>query len=515
MPRLAPPLRALAAAGLCLASGLALAACGSQLEPETVAQVGGATGGTGGGVTGVDAGTGIPGGGAPDRAGGSSGTGTTGGSGSAITGGSGGSGGSTGGGATPGGGGASGGTAGGGGGAGGGGKQGSGENAAAGAGEAGSCDGFQNQTGVTDTTITLANISDISGPVPGIFESAQQATRAYAEYFNSTGDICGRKLAVQLLDSRADAGADQQGYTQACEQAFAAVGSMSAFDSGGAATAQGCGLPDIRSATTTPERRDCATCFAAQAVDPGLINGAMPKFFLEKYADATQHAAVIYINAGAAAVNAEMFRNAYTAAGWKVDYYQGIDVAEFNYAPYVQQLKDKGIELVTYTGPYQNTVKLLQAMQQQGYRPDAFVQDATIYDQRFVEEAGELGNGVYTWSTTKLFDDFSVKEMALYRSWLDQVKPGAIPNFFGLYAWSAARLFVEQAVGLGGKLTRETLVSAMAGVEDWTGNGLHVPQQVGAKTTANCGSVLQLNDGTWSQVSPGEYLCGDLLKGTG
>jgi ABC-type branched-subunit amino acid transport system substrate-binding protein len=500
------PLRVLAAAGLCLA----LAACGSQLEPETVAQVGGgATGGTGCGVggAGLDSGTGVPG-----SSGLPGGSGSTGGSGSSVTGGSSSS--TVGGDSTSVAGGSSSGSGGAGGGSGGG-KQGGGANAAAGAGEAASCDGFQNGPGITDTTINIANISDISGPVPGIFESAQQAVRAYAEYFNSTSDICGRKLAVQLLDSRADAGADQQAYTAACEQAFAAVGSMSAFDSGGAATAQGCGLPDIRSATTTPERRDCGTCFAAQAVDPTLVNSAMPKWFVQKYADASQHVGFVYINAGAAAVNAELMRNAYNAAGWKVDYYQGIDVSEFNYAPYVQQMKDNGIKLVVYLGPYQNTVKLLQAMQQQGYQPDAFYQDATIYDQRFVEEAGELGNGVFSWTTTKLFDDFNVKEMALYRSWLDQVKPGAVPNFFGLYAWSAARLFVEQAVALGGKLNRESLVNALAGVKDWTGNGLHVPQQVGAKVTANCGAMIQLNDGVWKQVSEGEYLCGDLVKGSG
>ncbi|MFC6343008.1 ABC transporter substrate-binding protein, partial [Nocardioides hankookensis] len=391
--------------------------------------------------------------------------------------------------------------------------QGTGANAATGGKKAGSCDGFKNQTGITDKTITLANVADISGPVPGIFESAQQATRAYAAYFNSTNDICGRKLDVELLDSRADAGADQQAYTKACDDAFAAVGSMGAFDSGGAGAAQSCALPDIRSTTTTPERRDCTTCFAAQSVDPGLVNPAMPKYFLQKDKDATQHAAVLYINAGAAAVNAQSFRNAYTRAGWKVDYFQGIDVSEFNYAPYVQQLKDKGIKLVTYTGPYQNTVKLLEAMQQQGYKPDAFVQDSTIYDANFVEQAGSNGNGVYAWSSTKMFDDYSVKEMQLYRAWLDQVKPGAVPNYFGLYAWSAARLFVEQATQLGGKLTRASLVAALKGVKDWTGNGLHVPQQVGAKTTANCGSVLQLNDGKWKQVSSGTYLCGPLLNG--
>ncbi|MBI2244623.1 MAG: ABC transporter substrate-binding protein [Nocardioides sp.] len=394
--------------------------------------------------------------------------------------------------------------------------QGSGDNSATGDAKAGSCAGFKNQTGITDDTITIANASDISGPVPGIFESAQQATRAYAAYFNSGNDICGRKLRVELLDSRADAGADQQAYTRACDEAFAAVGSMSAFDSGGASAAQSCGLPDIRSTTVTPDRRDCSTCFAAQAVDPGLVPSAMPRYFLSHYRDATQHAALLYINAGAAPVNAAAFRAAWDKAGWKVDYFKGIDVSEFNYSPYVQQMKDKGIRLVVYVGPYQNTEKLLDAMKQQSMDPDVYLQDSTIYDQRFVDEAGDNGNGVFAYSTTGMFDDFDILEMQLYRSWLDQVKPGAVPNFYGLYAWSAARLFVEQAVALGGKLTRASLVDALSRVKNWTGNGLHAPQQVGSKTTANCQSILQLNDGTWRKISPSHYMCAPLIdSGTG
>jgi ABC-type branched-subunit amino acid transport system substrate-binding protein len=461
----------------------ALAACGSQLDPEQVAQVNGtAVGGAGGTVAGDTGGGAAADGSVP---GADTGGATTAGGGS-----------TSGGGSDP-----------------GGATQGTGANSATGGTKAGSCDGFKNQTGITDKTITVANVADVSGPVPGIFESAQQATRAYAAYFNSANDICGRKLEVELLDSRADAGADQQAYTRACDDAFAAVGSMGAFDSGGAQAAESCGLPDMRSTTTTTERRDCSTCFAAQAVDPELVNGSMPRYFLSKYKDATRHAAYLYINAGAAAANAPMIRNAYTRAGWKVDYYRGIDVSEFNYAPYVQQMKDKGIRLVTYTGPYQDTVKLLDAMQQQGFKPDAYVQDATIYDQNFVDQAGENGNGVFAWSTTRMFDDYSVKEMQLYRAWLQQVKPGAVPNFFGLYAWSAARLFVEQATALGGKLTRAALIGALSKVRNWTGNGLHVPQQVGQKTSSNCGSVFQLNDGKWRQVSPGSFMCGPLLNG--
>ena len=100
--------------------------------------------------------------------------------------------------------------------------------------------------------------------------------------------------------------------------------------------------------------------------------------------------------------------------------------------------------------------------------------------------------------------------MALYRAWLQQIDPQAIPNYYGLYAWSATRLFVEQATALGGRLDRPSLISAIRGVKGWTDNGIHAPMQVGAKVTAPCLSVIQLDRGRWSKVSPGKYLCGSL-----
>jgi ABC-type branched-subunit amino acid transport system substrate-binding protein len=384
------------------------------------------------------------------------------------------------------------------------------ENAPDGGAEAASCDGFKNSTGITDDKITIANASDISGPVPGIFESAQQASRAFAAYFNSTETICGRKLDVLLLDSRADAGADQQAYNRACDEAFAAVGSQSAFDYGGAGAAQDCGLPDLRAYSLSTDRTNCTTCYAAYGVRPGQVPNAMPQFWLKQEPEAVKHVGMLYVNAGAAPENAEAFRKAWEANGWNVDYFKSIDVSEFNYAPYVQQMKDAGIQLVNYTGPYQFTVKLQQAMAQQGFEPKVFLQDATIYDERYIEEAGEVGEGSYVYSQTNLFDDFSIAEMKLYRAWLDQVAPGATPNIYGVYAWSATRLFVEEAVKLGGKLDRKTLLQALAKVRDWTANGMHVPQDVGAKTTANCASIIQLNGGKWSKVSPGEFLCGSM-----
>lgn len=475
---------------------LTLAGCGSQVAPGTVAQVTSAgalapgaadLGGTdpaiaGGDVDAGGSGTGTTAG----SAGGGSTTGSTGSDGTGSAGGSSGgpSGGSSGSGAPP----------------------------AADPDQQGSCDGFANTTGVTDQAITLANVSDISGPVPGVFQAAQDGARAFAAYFNATSDICGRKLEVLALDSRADSAANQVAYTKACDEAFAAIGSMSVFDDGGAATAQECGLPDLHALSVSQQVFECSTCFGTASVTPTLQPAAVPQYLRRAYGAAADKVGVLYINVGTVPLASKRLAEAWKKGGLGVDYVQAIDVAEFNYAPYVQELKNRGIELVTYVGPYQHTIRLQQAMQQQGYEPKAFIQDQTIYDDTYVQEAGAAGEGTLVYTTTALLDDMRNQEVALYRSWLEQVRPGAVATIYGAYAWSATRLFVEQANRLGGRLARPSLVAALRKVSDWTGNGLHSPQQVGSKRSGDCVRFIQLGGGRWKQVSPGDYVCGELVQ---
>jgi ABC-type branched-subunit amino acid transport system substrate-binding protein len=469
---------------------LVLAACGSQLDPSTVrmangtaAGVAGADPGAAGELTGTD----------PGVVSGDSGAAT--GSGGAASGGSATSGGST--------------TSGGGAAA----ASGSGENAAAGKAKAGNCDGFKNQTGITDDKIVIANAADISGPVPGLFESAQQATKAYIAYFNATSDICGRKLELMELDSRTDAGADQQAYAKACEGAFAAVGSMSAFDSGGAATAAKCGLPDLRSANVSNERQACSSCFGVQSANPGTFQNAVPDHIIKNYPDAAKNAAYVWINAGVGPLNAQNQARAMERRGMHFVYQRGIDVSEFNYAPYVQQMKDKGVKYVQFLGAYQQAVRLAQAMQQQGFKPDAFVLDPTGYDPRYVQSGGSAVEGTKIFINIAMFEEArSNKEMALYQQWLQQVKPGATPTFFGVFSWSATRLFVEQAIALGGRLTRQTLVDRVRTVDNWTSNGLHSPQHTGPKETGDCWRWITLKGGSWVPEGSTKYTCSGVTK---
>ena len=461
-----------------------LAACGSQLDPETVRDANGGIGTTqdapGTIDGGVDDGTGTTTDGGTTTSGGTTPGGTTGSGGSTGSGGGGGS--SSGGGTTGG--------------------------DPAGGTKGASCDGFKNGPGITDDTITIGNASDVSGPVPGLFESSQDAVKAYVAFFNQSSDICGRKLKLNLYDSKTDAAADQQAYTKGCDEVFAMVGSMSAFDSGGAGTAQGCGLPDIRSAAVTNDRNECTTCFAAQSVRTGEWQNAVPDFVKKYYRSSMDNAAVLYINAGAAAENGPLQAKAMTKRGMQFDYVQGIDVSEFNYAPYVQELKDRGIEVVFWVGAYQQSVRLRQAMDQQGYEPKLYLRDPTDYNPDYVESGGDAVEGTVIFLNFVPFEESGrSKELQLYLSWLQQVRPGATPTFFGLFSWSAARLFVERSIALGGNLTRSALIDQFKKTDDWTANGLHSPQHVGPKHQGDCWRFVKLTGGKWVPVGGSKYTC--------
>ena len=93
-----------------------------------------------------------------------------------------------------------------------------------------------------------------------------------------------------------------------------------------------------------------------------------------------------------------------------------------------------------------------------------------------------------------------------------RIAPGATPSFFGEFAWGAARMFAETAVKLGGRLTRQNLLAAVARISNYTANGLFSPQSIGTKQTSRCQSVIQLVNGKWVRRGTYPYICGSLVN---
>lgn len=375
--------------------------------------------------------------------------------------------------------------------------------------------------GITADTIVVSNVSDVSGAVPGLFEDAQLAAKAYVAFFTAKeGTIYGRKLKLIALDSRLDAGAARSASIQACEQSFAGIGSVSAFDQGAAPVIRDCGIPDIRGLSTTNQMKVVPNAFPTNAAGTGGSR-SLGQFgwAAEKFPEAIKKAAYVYID-GEVTRQLEKEDAEGTAAvlGYNWIYEPAIGITETNYGPVVQQLKSRGAEYVTFTGAYQQAVGLAQEFQRQNYKPTVYQPTVTAYTPEYIKAGGSAVEGNYVTVVPSLLEEIQGnQELTTYAQWLNQVKPGAKPTAIGQFAWAAAALFVEKMKEIGPKPTRKALLATLPKVRSYTGNGLFPAQDVGGKRLGSCTSVTQVQNGKFVRIEPSaprSYRCKDPIYNT-
>jgi hypothetical protein len=376
--------------------------------------------------------------------------------------------------------------------------------------------GGKTDVGVTATSINLANISDISGPVPGLFKSAREASQAYVNYFNATypQGICGRKLVLDTYDSRTDSTSNRNATTQACGKDFAITGSQSAFDDGGAQPAQSCKITDIPAAAVTTQLQAVPNVHAALSTDAHHISDVTPKFV-----ESEKHtAAFLYIDAGASSQNGAHDVQAYQKVwGNKFAYTAAVPIQNATtqgFGPYVQQMKSKHVTFVQWLGAYQEAASLAQAMDQASMYPKYFLMDPTAYNSAYLQQAGAAADKVHSYIYSPAAPlDANIPEVQLYRSWLTRSGISSEPTFFGQCAWSAMQLFVETAFKVGPKLTRAAMNAALQKVDNWTDNDMTSKQHVGSKLTGEGALFLKSQGGHWIKTAPAGngYIYGKLV----
>ena len=341
--------------------------------------------------------------------------------------------------------------------------------------------------GVTESTISIANVADISGIQPGLFQSAQDAIKAFTAYQNSQGGICSRRLQLTSLDTKQDVTGNRSATLTACEKAFAIVGSLSAFDHGGASAGQECGIPEIPALTTSLQKVQATTVYPVYPNRPDYFLSAEPNYIKEKYPQVVDNAGIIWLAADVPRASSAARIKGLERSGFNVKYRQEVQPVEANYAPYVFDMQRQGVEYVTMVGNFQSIARLLDAMRQQSWYPTVRDFDSVVYDPDFLTDAGPSAEGSLFFINTAMIEEIgSNPEMQLYASWLKRVAPGATPDYFGLYAWSAGRLFAEAMTRLGPSPTRKGLLQELATFGKWGGNGLHAEHDISKKISSPC-----------------------------
>jgi ABC-type branched-subunit amino acid transport system substrate-binding protein len=382
--------------------------------------------------------------------------------------------------------------------------------------------GGATDVGVTASSITVANVSDVSGAVPGLFEDARFAVQAYVKYFNARypGGIYGRHLRVESLDSQLDTGAARSASIQACGDSFAGVGSISAFDQGAAPVIAACHskggyYPDLRGLATTDQMKAVANAFPMDAAGVGRTRSfGQYGWLATAFPQAIKKAVIVYSDGEVTRQNAredmEATKNIY-GFNW-IDEIP-IGTTETNYAPFAQQIKSDGAQYVTFVGAYQQAANLALAMAQFGYKPQVYMPTVTAYTPDFLKQAGpsvEDGNVYLAMPTALIEEEATNPELATYHQWLQQVKPGALPTSLGQFSWGAAALFVQEAIAAGPHLTRGAVLALVRAVHAFSPNHMYPQNDVGGKRMSDCVVVAVVRSNAFHRFMPSSgFRCQD------
>ncbi len=359
------------------------------------------------------------------------------------------------------------------------------------------------EPGVTAKTVTVGSISDISSPVPGLFEGAKVGVEAYFAYVNSQGGVNGRKLVLDGMDSAFSSGKVTAETQSIAQNDFAIVGGFSLDDGAEQPIIDANKVPMVAEALTPSLFNDPNLYSAVPMVANGGIEGPF-KWLKSKYPAGANALGLIGDNATASVIAVENTDRALTQhLGYKWLYSRDATFTETAFLPDIIKMKNNGVKLVfepTVTGNLVSTIA--QEMKQQNLNA-LLVSGTNAYEKDFTP--GSAGNGTLIFGVYALYrgeDAKAVPAVATFDKWVKKVDPSTQLDIYTLDAWVNAQLFVQALKAAGPNPTRADLDAQLNKIKSFDASGLMSPQNPAQKIPGPCWLVAKLENGKWQRITP-------------
>jgi len=375
----------------------------------------------------------------------------------------------------------------------------------AGAGDAPTEELRASDVGITPTEIVVGHVTQLSGPVPGLFEGSVRGINAYAAYINSKGGIAGRKLRVEVRDDQFDAAQNRSVTTELLGKTFGLIGGISLYDDASAAEVGKSGAPDIPALALNKVRADLPNNFAPQ---PNADHAATGQFlwFQREFPDAVKSVGSIYGDVPSAKRSHENFRKAAESLGYVWKYDRGYQPTETDFTADVIRMRQSGVKAVFLVAlDAKNIARVLKAAAQQNWKPDVWMLGASAYDRTLLTLAGPAAEGVHVYSIASLYageDGGSVPEVKLYNEWLGRVAPGKSADYYSVMAWASGMLLTQAIEKAGPNPTRASVVAALKTITKFTANGLQAETNPADKGPSTCYLIMKVEGGRYRRVDP-------------
>lgn len=361
-------------------------------------------------------------------------------------------------------------------------------------------------TGITAKEVKVANISILTGIVPGLFKGAQVGAEAYLRYLNAHGGVNGRKVTLEKFDDGFSGQRNQQLTQQALAKDFALVGSMSIFDNFGCKVlATNGAMPDV-SVTLDPATNSLPNIFSPMPLNQAASLGPYQRIKRE-HPKAVRAVGNLVVDSASPKALWVGQKTAMTHVGYKVVYERYINPLETNFTPDVVNMKRKGVQLAYLTeGNWQIEAAIVNAMAAQHFRPQVLYSEGPVYAKQFVAAVGPTkaqglilsqGMALYLGEDAKI-----IPAVKTFNDWVKRTDPKFTPDLYTLFGWTSAQLFANALAKAGKHPTRGSVLAALAKVNRFDASGLLAPTNPAKKISSNCYLMAKLDRGRWVRTSP-------------
>jgi ABC-type branched-subunit amino acid transport system substrate-binding protein len=385
--------------------------------------------------------------------------------------------------------------------------------------------------GVTASTIRIGVVVDIDNPfVPGIFKGAYDGVRGAVKYINANGGIAGRKLAVDLYDSKLNANDTRNGLIAACEKDFALVGTTALFLNNvddivncKDATGNPTGIPDVAGLVTSLTEGCSSMTYAVAAPpilcdtlgqDPQTYQGSIGPFryIRTKRLKGDAHGALISSNDTPDARRSSYSQMLMAKKGGIVpDVEASLSSRDPQsaFTPVVQQMKAKSSNFSYLTMSLSSAVQLRQEAALQGIPTDsvAWLCPTTCYDHNGMKDAGATMEGELIYSPFLPFEETkSNKMLANFVKYTGKGKKENVDSF-AVFGWSATIAFQEALTaaveehGVNG-VTRSNLLTALSNIHSFDAGGMLGKLDLAAKLSTPCYVLMRYTGGEFERIHP-------------
>ncbi|MFP5254470.1 MAG: ABC transporter substrate-binding protein [Acidimicrobiia bacterium] len=366
--------------------------------------------------------------------------------------------------------------------------------------------------GVSPTEITVGNVSQLSGLVPGFGQTGINGAKAYLNMVNSQGGVCGRQIKMVVADDRFQSATNRSETEKMADKVLALVGSVSVVDDGGAPVIDAKGIADVSLATTKP-RVAAKNNFSPNPIDPNPQAGNGLAGILEyfKRTDGIKKPAIFYQNVATGVNQANSYKIDFQRAGIPVadENVYAVSPTATNFNTEANHMKSTKVDFVITVAEVNAMSNLARSFESVGYFPKVPFYGAQVYGQKFLQLAGKAAEG------TRVGLIFAIPEeagqnpaMAQFNEWYARTAPGQDVDFFALVGWVAADMFVTALRAAGPDPTQAKIIAELSKLTAFEANGAVGKINPAQKKNTGCYHIIAVEGGKWVKKHPAKgFVC--------